>query len=154
MAVTVVSAGGSNISSLFDGEIKSRKGRGLVVLFARPASVVKARLKKLNSKAELFFIDTVSRVDEESVITAVPEDLTGLSIAIGECAGAVNFVAFDLLNELSTYNSVDSVVRFSKFIIAKLRGLGVDCVVFVSSDGVDPKLSSALKQVADKIVKK
>ena len=154
MAITVVSAQSSKISSLFETELKSRKGKGMVILLTRPASVVKARLKQMNSKTELLFIDTVSKFDSESVVTALPEDLTGLSIAITECSGAVNFVAFDFLNELVTYNSVDSVVRFGKVILAKLRGVGVDCIVFVSSDGIDPKLSSALKQVADKVIKK
>ncbi len=145
--------------------LTNKKGyKGILVTVNRTYSSLLKILKKEKIKTgNLFFIDAITKSttaqnnkNKNCLFTESPESLTELSIAIDQIVKSMDkgkrFLVIDSLTTLVTYNNANSVLKFSHFLINKLRSSDVMGVMLILKEGADTKLVSQLSQFVDKIV--
>jgi hypothetical protein len=114
--------------------------------------------------SNMHFIDAISRevgaeiVQQENVTyVSGPQGLTEICIEFGKTVPKLpverKFAFLDSLTALTIYNNVKSVAKFSHFITAKMRMLGVSGVMISISEKTNETLYDALAQVCDRVIK-
>jgi KaiC/GvpD/RAD55 family RecA-like ATPase len=144
---------------------------GVVVSSNRPASNLIEKLgeygvdlKKDLKNDRVVIIDMVSKsvgaveVDGAVYVSSLT-DLSALESAIEEALsklrpeGAPKWLLLDSIATFLVLNSPESFLKFLQVLIGRLRVLRVDCAVFTVDVGVDVRVISTVKQMADKTVK-
>ncbi len=144
------------------GYLAMAKAKGIYVSLNLSATTVKEHLKQSGvSTSNLFFIDAVSKSlgltspEPDVVYVSRPGALTELSVAIGEAFlhGKFNFIVFDSLSTLLTYEGLDTVERFVHYLAGKARANGIHAYLIAVDDEQTAKLVPLLHQVCDACVK-
>lgn len=152
------------LESLMDFLVNELKMSGVYVTLNKPyEDLIRLLDKEKISKDSVFFIDAVTEMVGGTAVEGKkckylgsPADLTGLGIAVTEAINALSgkekiFVIIDSLSSLLIYNSPESVVRFSHFLVSKLRVSNISAAIIASSD-IDKHTLTSVSQFCDKTI--
>ena len=139
----------------------TKKLPGVYVTVNKPYATIKNIMDQsgINTK-NIIFIDAISRLTgEKSKRTAdclfigMPNDLTGLSVAMNEAVKSLpikkKFLFLDSLSTLSIHNSAGSVNQFAHFLTANMREWGVMGVIISLERETERDLIDELAQFCD-----
>jgi len=134
---------------------------GVYVTVNKPYATIKRIMEqnKINTKT-IIFIDAISKLTgDKSKKTAdclfigMPNDLTGLSVAMNEAVKSLptkkKFLFLDSLSTLSIHNSAGSVNQFAHFLTANMREWGVMGVIISLERETEQSLIDQLAQFCD-----
>jgi len=157
VVVSLIITRGEKTTDAFLAQLQKMSGEvGICVLLMRKYEEMVKILDKKNIKSDGFlFVDGCSSPDETRMIHTSLDNLTLMSITLNEALQALpkerRFVAFDAFGTLALYNTPRVVAKFASFLNQHVRELGVDCILVVAREGLDPELLATLKQCADVI---
>jgi len=139
----------------------TKKLPGVYVTVNKPYITIKNIMDQsgINTK-NIIFIDAISRLTgekskrtEDCLFIGMPNDLTGLSVAMNEAVKSLptkkKFLFLDSLSTLSIHNSAGSVNQFAHFLTANMREWGVIGVIISLERETERDLIDELAQFCD-----
>jgi archaellum biogenesis ATPase FlaH len=138
---------------------------GIYITINKPYSSLIKYLEenKINTE-NIFFIDAISRVvggkikmTKDCLFIPSPSQLTDLSIALSQALESMKhkenkFIFLDSLSTLLIYNPFEVVVKFTHFIITRLRAFGLVGLIISIEKQIDEKMLNILIEMCDKVV--
>jgi hypothetical protein len=130
----------------------------------RPYTHLINLLKKENiNTKQILFIDTITSMGfddvnrtENAIFTGSTKALTEISIAatsaITKSTSNNKLLLIDSISTLLTYNNLESVTRFSRFIINKMHDNEINGVIISVDKTTDRALIAQISQFCDKII--
>ncbi len=131
---------------------------GIYVTVNKNYDVMGDRFKKVKVKSgNLLVIDASGEKNKKEVdncFVTKSKSLTEISLAISEAVhtGKFKFVLFDSISTLLVYHPLNSVQKFSQFIVSKMRNMGVDCILITLNDAESQKVLPVISQFCDKVI--
>ncbi len=131
---------------------------GVYVSLNRPYNNLIETLKSGKIDPEkLFFIDCVTKNELDipnCYFLKTQQSLTNLSIAISTVVKKEkpSFIFIDSLNTLALYNEMSSAIKFSHFLISKLRTNNVDGILVGIKDEKNQEIILDLSQICDRVI--
>lgn len=121
----------------------------------KPHKIISTEIKSHN----LFFIDAVSK-EEKSCSPGKCrhvnglQSLTNLSITITESVNKkkTDFIILDSISTLLVYNNPNLTEKFIRFLINKIRSLGINAILLGIDDEATKKIYNNICQVSDKCI--
>ena len=149
-----------DILEILKKETKTK--RVIYVTTNKPYSHISNLLKENKiSENNLFFIDCISKkvlpkIEETTncIYLESPQLLTGISIAINESIKGIKgekILLLDSLSVLMLYNNMETVSKFSNFLINKMRLYSVDTIILALESDSEKDILDQIKQMVDEI---
>jgi len=137
---------------------KNPTHKGTYVSLNRPYQNLHSTL--LNAKVDtkrLFFLDCISKesIEHENCIFIGSEySLTNLGIALSTILKKeeFSFMFLDSLNTLAIYNGMNSTIKFTHFLITKLRTHNKDGIILGIHEDTNKKIITELSQLCDVVI--
>jgi len=153
----------STINSIVKKTVQDNKTPGVYINLNKPYDVVTKNLEKggVNTNS-LIFIDSVTAIRDEShrsdncLYLGHHQNLTDISIATSEAIMAIpsekKVLFLDSINNLLIYNDHNTVLRFSRFLIGKVRSWKCGAVIFAVKEKNSEDLIKELSQATDTVL--
>jgi len=132
--------------------------KGTYISLNRPfSSLVNTLNTNKIDMQRLFFIDCVtkkSRESENCVYLGTEYSLTNLGIALTTLLEKeeFSFVFLDSLNTLALYNGLESALKFSHFLITKLRDHNKNGIILGIHEDTNIRIVRELSQLCDVVI--
>lgn len=136
---------------------------GVFVTLNRPYSSMKKLMSREGIDTEkIIFIDALTRqihgeeVDPERCVYLNSPDPTQMQLAIERAMGCINaekrFIYIDSLSTISLYKSFETLLRFTRHIIGKIRIKGFIGTIFSVEKEMDESYYSQIALMVDEII--
>jgi len=137
---------------------KKKVGGAYVAVNKPYGSIIKNMQKKKIDHAKLFFVDCVSEDDgkiSNVVFIKSAQSLTNIGISLDHIykSSAHSFIFIDSLDALSLYHDTDTIIKFARSIINRMREHGKFGFMISLHEGTDPRIINELEVVCDKIIR-
>ncbi len=131
---------------------------GIYVTVNKNYDVMMGRFKEVDAKlGKVLVVDASGQKNKKEIdncFVTKSKSLTEISLAISGAAQTTNFkfVLFDSISTLLVYHHLDSVQKFSQFIVSKMRNLEVSLVLITLNDAESQKVLPFISQFCDKVI--
>ncbi|MGC9114151.1 MAG: DUF7504 family protein [Candidatus Micrarchaeia archaeon] len=139
----------------------TKKGIIIYVSASKPYAALEEELRKQKANLEnVLFVDmtvktTQSKQEKKVILIDSPHHLTDLSIALNEIIHSLppkkKAIIVDSLNTLALYNDEPTVIRFTNFLVNKLRCWKVGGAFFAVKDA-NKALAMQAAQFCDAVI--
>jgi len=148
------------ITSLMKELCNKKKMAGVFVSVNKRARYVKARLesKKINLSKVIFvdMLEGAKRSENKIFFIRSPKALTELSITVSHLMAAIKqknkFLIFDSIGSLLMHHDFNTVVKFTHFLISKLRMLNASLYLICMNTKENKELTMAIAPFVDEVV--
>lgn len=148
---------------ILDYYINKKNNFCIYVTVNRTYKSLMKSFKENNIKTDkMFIIDAITPVttgikkSSNAIFIGSPESLTGISIAITSAVKSIpeekRILFFDSVSTLVVYNKTDSVIKFSHFLVTKMKEWKVAGAIISLGKETDGKILAQLSQFCDKVV--
>jgi len=129
---------------------KLKKKKGIYVALNKPFKT----LISLYNQTNLFYFDTVAKGQKDSHVEYIAsQDLSGMSIKIKKKIKDFDFVIFDTIDALLTYNKKESVERFLTNLIGYIRNYNKKVILIgIKAELVKHDLIDSMERISDGVV--
>ena len=133
--------------------------RGTYISLNRPFNNLVSTLQRKDvDTSRLFFVDCVTKREEADIGNCIfigtENSLTRLGIALSSLVSKeeLSFVYLDSLNTLALYNGLDSAIKFTHFLITKLRNHSKNGIILGINEHTNKKIINELSQLCDVVI--
>jgi len=143
-------------------ELMSKRGKGIYVTVSRPCGHISEKMQKRNINTDnISFIDCVSAMsggdENKNYIfvespSALEEICLQITLSLDKIISDEKFLIVDSISTLLIYNSIDSIKKFSMFLINKLKLEGVNGILMVIEGETNEELKQSLIGMCDKTI--
>lgn len=150
-------------TAILDYLVNTKKVNGIYVTMREPYDSLAEILKKKKIDVnKLIIIDAISGVmgkekyeAENCIVLPGPTSLTDVAIKITETYHSKNiqFLLMDSLSTLLLYNTEAKAMRFTHYLVTKLRKLKLSGIILSLEKEMDKKLIKSVFEFCDKVVK-
>jgi len=137
---------------------KNPSHRGAYVSLNRPFTNLNLTLNSGEiDTTRLFFVDCVTKKSltaDNCIFLGTENSLTNLGIALSSLVRSkdLSFIYLDSLNTLALYNGLESALKFTHYLITKLRNHEKDGIILGIHEHTNRRIISELSQVCDVVI--
>ena len=140
-----------------------KDSEGIFVTLNRPYSSMKKLMAKENINLDkILFIDALTRqiggeeIDADRCIYLTSPDPTQMCLAIERAMGMVNsdrrFIYIDSLSTISLYKSLETLLKFIRYMVGKIRIKGFIGTIFSVEKEIDDAYYSQIALMVDEVI--